>query len=394
MLRFLIFLFPAMIDVFIGTLLFVTTLRLVNSGADAFNCTLPAVAWAFGHSFFSLFVAKINNSHRAPILIINGCAVMISGALLLIFVNEPALQLYWSLIIGLGSALFFCSFQVFMKAADKDVHAGLARSTAIYCFSWSCGIASGPFIASFVWGYLFPVNGWKYCYWVNILLILCVAAATHPLKRYIERFHQISKEPETATAKSKVDYSKLPDLVWLGWLTAGVGCLTISLIRTLFPYKAEFLNVSKEELGYIMALVSYSQGFFFLFLIKSRYWMYKILPIMLFSFCGITGMILFWCGIETWTFYTGAVIFGIYSSGFFFYLVFHSLVHPEKSGKYVSWNEVIVGFTGIVAPLVGGFLVDQTGDRNLPFIIAAALILCMIAVQVLTLRKIDPELIK
>jgi MFS family permease len=319
---------------------------------------------------------------------------MAAGSLLLIFFNDPKIQFYWAFIVGMGSAFFFCSFQVFMKASDKDVHAGVARSTAIYGFAWSCGIASGPFIASFIWGYLFSENGWKYCYWISIAFVLCVAAATWPLKRYIERLHELPSKPETPQARPKVDYSKLPDLVWLGWLTAGIGCLAVSVIRSLFPYKAGILNVSKQELGYIMALVSYSQGFFSLLLIKSRYWMYKILPIMLFSLCGVVAMTLFWYGTSTWTFYAGAFIFGIYSSAFFFYLVFHSLVHPEKSGKYVAWNEVVVGVTGIAAPMVGGYLIDLTGNQNLPFIIAAILIVSVIAVQVLTLRKIDPELLK
>ena len=394
MLRFLIFLFPALVDVVIGTMMFVTTVRLVNSGADALTCTLPVTAWAFGHSFFSFFVGKINNSHRAPVLINCGCAIIALGVFLLIFFNEPALQLYWTLIVGLGSAFFFCSFQAFMKAADKDVHAGVSRSTAVYGFAWSCGIASGPFIASFVWGYWDPVNGWIYCYWLNILFVVCVALATWPLKNYIERLHETTPEPKAVKAESELDYSKLPDLVWLGWLTAGVGCLTFALIRTVFPYKAKILNVSKEELGYIIALVSYSQGFFSLLLIKSRYWMYKIMPIILFSLCGVVGMVLFWSGTSTWVFYLGAFIFGIYASGFYFYLVFHSLVHPEKSGKYVSLNEVVVGVTGILAPIAGGVLVDQTGDRNLPFIIAAVFIVAAIAVQIFTLRKIDPELVK
>ena len=394
MLRFLIFLFPALVDVIIGTLIFVTNLRLVYSGADASDCALPPVAWALGHSFFSFFVGKINNSQRAPILINTGCFIMAAGSLLLIFFNDPQLQFYWAFIVGMGSAFFFCSFQVFMKASDKDVHAGVVRSTAIYGFAWSCGIASGPFIASFIWGYLFPENGWKYCYWISIAFALCVAAATWPLKRYIERLHKLPPKPEAAPARPKVDYSKLPDLVWLGWMTAGVGCLAVSVIRSLFPYKAAIFDISKQDLGYIMALVSYSQGFFSLLLIRSRYWMYKILPIMLFSFCGIVSMVLFWCGTSVWVFYLGAFIFGIYSSAFFFYLVFHSLVHPDRSGKYVAWNEVIVGITGIAAPMVGGFLVDQTGNRNLPFIIAAIFIVSIITVQVMTLRKIDPEVTK
>lgn len=76
---------------------------------------------------------------------------------------------------------------------------------------------------------------------------------------------------------------------------------------------------------------------------------------MMFSLCGFIGMLLFWCGNGIWAFYAGAIIYGIYSSGAFFYLVFHSLVHPEKGGKYVSLNEVIVGFTSIIAPLAGDF---------------------------------------
>ncbi|MDD5728319.1 MAG: hypothetical protein PHV59_07140, partial [Victivallales bacterium] len=119
MLRFLIFLFPALIDVFIGMLIFITTVRLVNSGATAFNCTLPATAWAFGHSFFSIFVSRINSSKRAPALIVSGCLIMAIASLLLIVFKDVSIQLYWALLAGLGSALFFCSFQIFMKAAEK-----------------------------------------------------------------------------------------------------------------------------------------------------------------------------------------------------------------------------------------------------------------------------------
>jgi hypothetical protein len=92
MLRFFLFLFPAMVDVVIGTLLFVTTLRLVNSGASAFTCSLPATSWAFAHAFFSFFVGKINKPQRAPFAISSGCIIMIVGALLLIFLNNPLIN--------------------------------------------------------------------------------------------------------------------------------------------------------------------------------------------------------------------------------------------------------------------------------------------------------------
>jgi MFS family permease len=394
MLRFLIFLFPAMLDVTVGAIIFITTVRLVKSGETAFDSTLAATAWALGHSFFSFLVAKINSSHNAAYRISAGCGVILLGLLLLIFFPDPKIQLYWTLIIGLGTALFFCSFQVFMKASDRDVHAGLVRSTALYGFAWSCGIASGPFITSFVWGKLFPENGWIYCHWINVVLVSCVGIAIWPLKHYIDNLHKNTPAPVQIESPTRVNYSKLPDLVWIGWLTAGVGCITVALIRTIFPYKAEIINISKTDLGYITALVSYSQGFFSLLLLKSRYWMYKAVPMGLFSLCGFASMIMFSFGTSLWIFYIAAIIYGIYSSSFFFCLVFHSLVHPEKSGKYVSWNEVIVGITGILAPLAGGVVIDLSNNHNLPFLIGALIIVSVIVVQFIRLRKIDPELVK
>ena len=393
MLRFLIFLFPALVDVVVGSLIFITTYRLVLIEASAFEVALPPTMWALGHSTFSFFVGMINTDKRAPKLIISACMVMALGSILMIVFPAEKLQWIWALLIGLGSALFFPSFQVFMKASDKDVHAGLVRSTAIYGFAWSTGIASGPFIASFVWGIISPDNGWIYCYIINILFVLAVAASTIPLRNYIKKYHESSPAPDVPSEEErKVNYSKMPNMVWLGWSVAAIGCLTITFIRTLFPNKANMLNISKEDLGFIMALLAYSQAFFSLLLVKSRYWMYKKLPMFLFALCGLTAMLLFGFGNQIWMFYLAAAVFGIYASSFFFCLVFHSLVHPEHSGKYVSWNEVVVGLMGILAPMAGGLLIDASKNVSLPFIIGGVIIAVMIIVQTYGLRKVSQNL--
>ena len=108
--------------------------------------------------------------------------------------------------------------------------------------------------------------------------------------------------------------------------------------------------------------------------------MYKPVPVTLFSLSGLLGLLLFGLGSKTETFYMAALFYGIYSGMFFFYLVFHSLVHPTKSSKYIATNEAVVGITTIIGPIAGGIIADKT-NSNIPFYLVAILILLVTAMQ-------------
>ena len=55
-------------------------------------------------------------------------------------------------------------------------------------------------------------------------------------------------------------------------------------------------------------------------------------------------------------------------------LVFYSLAHPEKAGKYVAVNEITVGATNTLSPLlIGGGLVWLTGRDGAPYLALAVL---------------------
>ena len=166
----------------------------------------------------------------------------------------------------------------------------------------------------------------------------------------------------------------------MGWLAAGVGCITVAVIRSLFPVKAALLELSKTDQGLILAIVSFTQAFVGLAFIRSKYWMYKPLPVVLFSLSGVLGMLLFGLGTEPGTFYAAALFYGIYSGMFFFYLVFHSLVHPTKSSRYVAVNEAVIGIASIIGPIAGGVIADKT-NSSLPFILGAIMVLLVIVVQ-------------
>jgi len=94
----------------------------------------------------------------------------------------------------------------------------------------------------------------------------------------------------------------------------------------------------------------------------------------------ILGLLCFGFGRHLAIFLAGAVLFGVYSGAFFFYLVFHSLVHPERAGRYVAGNEIVVGAASFAGPLIGGIMADTWGVRA-PFVAAAGLCLLVAAFQ-------------
>ncbi len=374
MIRFLIYLFPAMMDMVVGAVFFVTAVRYSESGASSLTVTGVMATWAFIYSLCSIAVGRVvNHKNAAQIIVISGGAVTLLSTG---YIVVPALgaQYLWTALMGVAAALFFTPFQVFMKSLEHGEDGSVVRSTALYTFSWSFGMACGPFICGYVW----PNFGWQWCYVMNATMGLTVAAGIWKLKKYADRHH----ETVSVTGKSakSEDYSKMPDLAWLGWLAAGVGCITVAVIRSLFPVKAAILELSKTDQGVILAIVSFTQAFIGLAFIRSKFWMYRPVPVALFSLSGLLGLLLFGMGSKPGTFYMAALFYGIYSGMFFFYLVFHSLVHPTRSSKYVAINEAVVGITSIIGPIAGGVIADKT-NSSMPFYVVGILVLLVMAVQ-------------
>lgn len=374
MVRFLIYLFPAMMDMIIGAVFFVTAVRYSESGASPLTVSGVMAIWAFIYSICALVAGQIvTTQNAAQTIMLSGCSITLISMGYIAIPNLGA-QYLWTALIGVGTAFFFTPFQVFMKSLEHGEDGSVVRSTALYTFSWSFGMACGPFICGYVW----PHFGWQWCYVLNAIMGLAIALGIWLLNKYAHQHHGVAQN--AGKSSNKVDYTKMPDLAWLGWLAAGIGCITVAVVRSLFPVKAAILELSKTDQGLILAIVSFTQAFVGLAFIRSKFWMYKPIPVAIFSLFGLLGLLLFGMGAQAETFYMAAVLYGIYSGMFFFYLVFHSLVHPTRSSKYVATNEAVVGITSIIGPIAGGIIADKT-NSSIPFYLVGILVLLVMAVQ-------------
>lgn len=381
MTKFLIYFFPAIMDMLFGTVFFVCPMRLAASGASATLASGIIVAWAVPYIITNHFLGRWVTTRNAEKMLLWSSLALAVDALCFIIFPAPMLQYLWTVVTGVGGAFFFAPFQTFMKGFESG-SAGVVRSTGLYTFSWSFGLACGPFISGPLW----EKFGWQYCHLLNVLIGIICFAGIYLLGKMR---HSAHKHGDTAGAAQELSaYAHMRDLVWLGWIGSGVGCFVVSIIRGVFPKTATEYGVAVAGSGLALALVSFSQSFTGLIFCFSRTWMYKPLPVGLLGGCGVISSLLFGFGSTTLSYCIAAILFGIYSGGFFFYLVFHALVHPSKSAHYISINEMVVGLGGICGPVVGGILSDKIG-LGMPYYFSAVLIAGAVLLQVIVHSQKD-----
>ncbi len=413
----LTYLLPAIMDMILPAVFFMAQVATAQGGASPSTVANLITVWAAVYMVSALALGRVVTRRNAARLIMLSCGV--TAGLSIAFAattttNTRVLYLLMGM-EGIGMALFFVPFQVFMKVVGESKQRSINRSVGLYTFSWSLGFAAGPFVAAVLWKYL----GWQWSHLVNAAAALFVfgmiwvlkhAAAPHsgetveqsssgtventhpnpdPDLIVVSPRHRVPASPRPASFPDPGPrtpnpdahtYASMPDLAWMGWVFSGLGCLAARLVYGLYPSSAAALGISRIDQGLTLFVLSAAQAMVGLLLGRFHWWMYRPLPILATGACGVCGLVLFAASRSTASFYLAAGCFGVYSGAFFYYLVFHSLVHPEKSSRYVAVNEATVGLTSLLGPFVGGLIADRYAPRN-SYLATAVILLAAVLTQ-------------
>lgn len=363
--RVLIYTFPALFDMIVAQFLFVNTLRLAKMSEAPLVAATIVPFWSLVYMVACPLVGRCVTVANAARFILASCALVIGLAGL--FVVLPGIPAMYALsgLMGIATALFFPPFQVFMKAVDTAQQKPITYSTGLYTFAWSAGYATGPFISGLLMetgsaaGAGQETSGWKLTYAVSALAAAAVGAGILRLRHLIHP-DDPAAPPAGAAPAGLPDFSRQPDLAWLGWAGAGIGVVLVSVIRAVFPSHAvNTLHLADSTQGLLSFILSMAQAFTGLALCRSRRWMYRPLPVAAIGLAGILAIGAFGVFRSPVTLALAAVLFGVYAGCFFFYLVFHALAHPIRSSFYVAINESVVGVGGIIGPLAAGWLASR-----------------------------------
>ncbi len=363
--KFLIYLFPAMINFVTSGVFFYVTQRFVDAHASKLLTSLVVPMWALTYCVMNVIIGKVVNNKNAAGLIITGGGFIALSSLGFIFLGTKLyLLLAWTGLLGVGFGFYCSPFQVLCKEMEKGSSSGVAMATGKYTAAWSFGFAAG----AVVFGMLSDVIAFGLCFAVGVFVAAGVAIITRKLKQ--------SAPAENAEIRElpQENMEKFPDYAWIGWVVGGVVTFSVCQLRSMLqPHAAAIgLNNAKTNIALALTMVSFMQGLTALLLVKSRVWMYKILPTTLFGISGIIAMLLF-CRVHGLAgFLLAAAIYGIYSGCGYFIFVFYSLAHPVKAGRNAAINEILVSIASISGPMLGGVLVQKSGISWTPFAMAAA----------------------
>jgi MFS family permease len=353
MTRLAVYSFATLMDAILSAVLFVCMVRMAEMKASAVAVAALMPVWAVPYTLGSLAAGRLITRQNAGWILIGACGA--SACLSAGYIASSATVIMYILtaLMGVATAFFFTPFQVFMKLVDQHHNKGINRSTGLYTFSWSMGYALGPFMAGCLW----EVTGWRGCHVVNGLAALLMVAGIYRLKRFAETAPILDE-----TAEPVADpYAKMPDLAWMAWVFSGIGCAIMSVIRSVFPSLAESRAIPKPSQGTVFFILCGVQAAVGLGLGRGRWWMYRPAPILIFGLSGVVGLWLFATASSPGMYYLAAACFGVYSGSYYFYFVFHSLVHPTLGARYISINEAVVGVTSVAGPLLGGAIADRHG---------------------------------
>ena len=385
-LRILIYFFPALVDMVAAQFLFINTVRVAKMGASASVSAGITTVWSVTYLVACLAVGRLATPLNSARLMLVSCLSL--GVLAGLFMIVPGIAGMYALTAaaGVAAALFFPPFQVFMKAVDQGGRKPLCYSIGLYTFAWSIGYATGPFVAGFLMEQ--GVNGWRLAYVFAAAAALVTVGGILYLQHLVHPDDTPSREFAVfRTREPPTDYSRMPDLAWLGWVGAGTGMVVISVIRAVFPSHAvRDLAFGDSRLGTLFFLLSFTQAVTGLVLCRSRLWMYRALPVSAVGVLGVAGTACLAFGSSAAVLGAGVVLFGVYSGSFFFYLVFHALAHPVRSAFYVAINEAVVGVSGIIGSVAGGVLADRYGFTRSASAGAAA-VLAVTVFQVVVHRR-------
>lgn len=367
---YIIYALPLLMDVTVSAASLICLMRAANAGFTAAYGAYLTVAWSSAYMLGSWTTGRRVRKENCFAYLLAGCAAVAPISLAMLVWRGVGAQFVLMPLLTLSMALFFPSFQVFMKLVDQGRKRPVSESSGVYTCAWSAGFALGPLATGCIWHYCaahsraietasgLRVEGWEALHLFNAAVGLACVALLLYARRLLSRAQPAPEPPANdapspATAPERL-YDGMSNLVWLGWLSGGIGIVVNNFVRTMYPFSAKDYGLGETQQGNALFLACLTQAAVALALSRSRTWMYRSGPMLLFGLAGAVGTALLCLSTQAWHFYAAFALFGIYCGSMYPYFVFHSLVHPQKSGAYIGWNETIVGLAGIVGPLLCG----------------------------------------
>ncbi|GAB4108080.1 MAG: hypothetical protein Kow001_03330 [Acidobacteriota bacterium] len=374
----MIYLFPFAVDIVVALLLFVGRHALAAQGAsEAVVASIP-VAFGLGYTLSGPVMRRIIHPRRARLQMVMALGGLALAALVLAWNQEVLVTQALFALIPFTVSLFFNAFQSFMLGVSRARRRPLQLTVGLYTFSWALGFALGPFVC----GLALRALTWSQTYYLAATASLVIAGAALAVR---------SPQPVDSSGHPDAVRSGAfgPQLLVPGWLGLVIGLVGWLVIATYWPVIAEHRAVSPEERG----LVEFSWGATLavtaLVLTLPRGWPYRPWLLAGFGMLAVSSLVVFGGADSTPGYLAGVALMGAYAATTFSFSLFHCLREAAKAASRVAVNEMMVGVSYLVGPLIAAGFHRNGEDFSAALARVAALVAAAVGVQTwLALRSV------
>lgn len=344
--------YPFAVDIVVALLLFVARHSLASRGMSEGAVGSILLCYGLGYCGSSLFMRKIVRPHLARGQMLVALAGLVMACVALANTEEVWLIQTLFCLVPFAVSLFINAFQSFMLGVSTRIARPLASTAGHYTFAWSLGYALGPFVSGASRSYL----AWGQVYYlaagiaagVGLLVVLNTPTATGQAMEA-----RPSVAPDSATGE--------PSLVRAAWVGLALGWIGWNVVSTYWPVQATQLGFSARVKGMVEFAFALAQSLGALALVYAGGWHHRPLMLPVLGMVGCVGLVVFGMAAGPWTFVAGALLFGLYTSSIFSYVVYHSMLEEDKAVGRVALNETVVGLSFLAGPVVASFL-HQPGE--------------------------------
>lgn len=364
-----------LLNLIISSAILVIQLRLKAAGISNTWITVSFSGWAVMSAGTAFVVGRFLTEKNALRFLVASSCLMVGSFVGLLVVPAAMMQFLWLAVIGLATALFCAPVQVFLKKLQKGKSQGLVKASAFYSASWTMGLAIGALLVARLSNYF--SDAWQLIFIINIVLSLLMLILPLAAQRLAGKKDDGTTE-ETVTEDP---YAEKPDLAMFGWVLTVAAFAAVAAFRNLMPTQGRDANLSEVHVGQLVAVLYFTHSAVSLILSRSKEWMYRKSLICISALCAAAGLLLYtFCFGNLWIMYSGAVLIGFFSGIVGFCLVFYSLANPVRAPQNVAVNEVVVGLTNTLTPLLLVDLLQKwTGNFDLSYIVLTVITLLAMA---------------
>ncbi len=362
---------PALMDWNVFFVLFAVLYGAGERGFSGLECAWLGGIGQLAYMATSLLAGLVLTRRNARVLLLTSTVGSTGTGIACLLLTSFALQMATQVLLFVFLAIFFNSFQTFMRG--ETAPGGLAATVGQYTLAWSVGGAAG-FLSS---GSLYRLGSPAMC--TVTLLVGMVILVT--LLRHHPRPYNLASTDEHADEALPGSRAVNARYILVGWCLIFTAMFVQRPLQSLWPAMCARAAILPFLPGLVLSLHMLLQGVWGRRVAAFAAWRYRRAPLVVLHLAGVVLLGLAWLNPIFPMSATAIVVLGLYMG----YAYFTAVYYASNSGRRsfnIGVNECLVGlgsFAGLFAAQWGQTLL---GNSNGMYAVCAVALLVSMLVQV------------